>query len=177
MAAVHITEVQVDAATDTLTITGQDFAASGALLVRLGGVIITTDCHVDSSTLITCVVTNGLPDPGDYRLTVAKGSGTGYHYDLTIGAVGPQGPPGPPGPAGPTPHFFTRECGQGTNPCDCPEGETIISGGGFCPTSTFLITSARNGNGWEAKCSNINFSIIVNASQTNILCCANCGLN
>jgi hypothetical protein len=189
MAALQITGVHVDTNTNTIMIMGQDFTGPGLLGVTLGDATITTQCQVSSATMIICTFSGGLPPAGDYRLTVARGSGSsGYNYDLTIGAVGavgPQGPiglTGPAGPAGQTPNFVTQQCLSGTNPCPCNPGK-LISGGAECPTFTFLSKSVRaalDPNAWDAQCcerppeGTNDVYLCYNATRISLLCCTNC---
>jgi hypothetical protein len=100
-----ITAVQVDEVSSTITILGEQLDFGGPLQVTLGGTDITAQCQTPPpvSTRITCSLSS-LPNPGDYLLTVSRGTGQSQNdlYDLTIGAVGPQGPQGPPGSQGTT---------------------------------------------------------------------------
>ena len=103
----NITNVLVQNDFDTIVIMGTDFDFGGPLNVYLGGSMlvgdITANCMLDPlPTMITCTFPSGLPDAGDYLLTISTGNGQsqGDEYDLTIGAAGQQGEPGPAGADG-----------------------------------------------------------------------------
>jgi hypothetical protein len=145
MAAVQITMVQVNEANGTITIHGQDFLGSGTLAVILGQENITTQCQVNSNTEIKCDLSDGFPVAGDYRLTVARGSGQGYNYDLTIG--GPQG-------------TYTRiECGPVPR-CGCPLGQTLISGGALCGFAALASSYLDAEGAWNARCNDLTIPTI-----------------
>ncbi len=102
----NITEVLVDFDGEgvpvSITITGEHFDFGGPLEVTLGDFPNPLDLiGTPSATEITAELPEGI-DPGDYLLTVSRGTGQSQNdeYDLTIGAVGSQGPEGPAGPAG-----------------------------------------------------------------------------
>ena len=106
-----VTEVSVDFGYDTITITGEnfDFNKLSDLQVTLGEwgditALCVSPTSVDpTGTTIVCDFSSpGLPDEGDYLVTVSTGTGQSQsdEYDVTIGAVGPQGEPGATGPQG-----------------------------------------------------------------------------
>ena len=95
----NITEVAIDNpnAPTRLMISGEDFSfGPGPLVVTLGDFGALAIVGIPTDTEITVLLPANIP-PGDYLLTVARGTGQsqGDEYDLTIGAVGPQGPRGP----------------------------------------------------------------------------------
>jgi len=131
----RITEVLVDFNAETLAVTGEDFDFNNIskLHITLGEFgDITALCvnpPVPTASHIVCDFfgVGGLPEDGDYLLTVATGNGQSQsdEYDLTIGAAGargeqgPKGEIGPIGPAGP----------QGAQGLDGPAGQQGPSGG------------------------------------------------
>jgi hypothetical protein len=105
-----ISEVFVDNGSEAIVISGENFDFSSPLTVTLGDPDIiaagSVACAADfgaTPQTITCDFSGpGLPDAGDYLLTVATGAGQSQsdEYDLTIGAVGPVGPRGEQGVQG-----------------------------------------------------------------------------
>jgi hypothetical protein len=111
-----ITEVYVDLASEEIVVTVENPRQS-PLQVLLGDSAFQSDisslCSTDVSLLpqqIICDLSaDGLPEAGDYVLTLspinprrrgmAMGPG-GVSHDLTIGLAGPRGPAGSPGPDG-----------------------------------------------------------------------------
>lgn len=106
-----ISEVFVDFGTEDILITVENFDITNSddLVVTLGDLGDLGDINVpcdlipDPAFIIKCDFNAvGLPEDGDYLLTVATSGGQSEvaSYDLTIGAVGPEGPQGPAGPTG-----------------------------------------------------------------------------
>ncbi|MCG6941069.1 MAG: collagen-like protein [Thiohalocapsa sp.] len=105
-----ISEVSVDPVGQAITIVGSGFSARRHnLSVSLGTIGDITDlCIVDTVStpqMVLCDFSlDGLPEDGDYRLTVATNRGAMQdEFDLTIATLalqGPEGPQGPPGPQG-----------------------------------------------------------------------------
>ena len=103
-ARLNIVEVFTDFEQEFITIIGEDFDFGRPLVVTLGEAgnfgDISDLCVADFEfvpQIISCdFETVGMPEDGDYLLTVSTGTGQsqGDEYDLTIGAVGPQGDQG-----------------------------------------------------------------------------------
>ena len=122
---VLITEVAVDSAAETITITGRDFDFGGAPRVKLGEIgEVSSLCSASygSPDTVVCDFSGaGLPPDGDYLLTLVDRAGReqdgfvrpDYRGDWSHrsgrasgtsggppGADGAPGAPGPPGPSG-----------------------------------------------------------------------------
>ena len=164
----EITEVVVDAAAETLTMSGRDFDFGGPLAVELGEIgDITPLCAASFApppqTIVCDFGATGLPPAGDYLLTVSTGRGQSKtdEYDLTIAAA----PPGPP----PVLTFYRRSAtdtaagGGGveviTATALCDAGDVVTGGGirhdiGAGPHSMIQdLTNAPNagGTGWVGR--------------------------
>jgi endosialidase-like protein/collagen triple helix repeat protein len=105
-----IQEVFVDFTNQSITIEGNGFNTSGPVQVNLGLIgsvsnLCVADLVSNPQTIVCTFSSAGLPDDGDYLLSVTTGTGNQARsdtYDLSIGAIGPVGPTGPQGPQGPT---------------------------------------------------------------------------
>jgi hypothetical protein len=136
-----ISEVAVDMAAQSITITGDGFDASPSgldITVSLGTFGDITDlCFTDpvsTPQMIICDFSlDGLPQDGDYRLGIAANRGALEDaYDLTIATMaleGPEGPQGPPGPQGET----GPQGPQGETGPQGPQGETGPTGPAGAP--------------------------------------------
>jgi hypothetical protein len=153
----------VDFDAETITVQTVDLnVGPGPLQVTLGGFDITDKCTPDLvfPQLLTCDFSfGGMPNDGDYLLTVSTGSGKdeGDEYDLTIGAVGAtgndgndgaDGATGPAGAGGAQPYLVVNYiiATQGTfpsrNSSDPFLAEIIMFGGNFAPPGMGVLRRA-----------------------------------
>jgi len=137
----QVTQVQVDTAAKTLTISVAHLDETKHLAapkVRLAGSPLVVVNSVVNTGIHTGVVTTNLPSPiptGSFLLEVQWGSDRDdaeHTFSMTIGIVGPQGPQGPQGPAGPQgatgPQGTTGA--QGAQGPTGPQGPAGASAGG-----------------------------------------------
>ena len=168
----EITEVAVDAAAETITITGRDFDFGAPLVVELGELgavtpLCTASFAPPPQTIVCDFSSTGLPPAGDYLLAVSTGGGQsqGDEYDLTIAAPAAE----PPAALA----FYrvsatdTAVGGGGVEVIEatalCDAGDLVTGGGivhdiGAGPHSMIQdLTSAPNagGTGWVGKAERI----------------------